>query len=110
MPVFVDHTGRRRRVAIVLGSGLGVVLIAGLIMLTAGLVSGSPVPLPGWPDAAPVEGPPAPPAPEPTPSQRPAARRTTVPAPGTTVIPTPANTGNGNGNGHGRPSKTPGKP
>jgi hypothetical protein len=113
MPVFVDHTGRRRRVAIVLGSGLGVVLIIGLVMLTAGLVSGSPVPLPGWPDAAHVEegGNQPTPAPVPTWSQEPAAKRSTDP-----TVPTPATTsdapgnGNGNGNGHGRPTKTPGKP
>jgi hypothetical protein len=109
-PVFVDHTGRRRRAAIVLGSGLGVVLIMGLIMLTAGLVTGSPMPLPGWPDAAQVDDgvAPATPAPRPSQAQTPGAKKTTSPAATTSV--TPAGPGNGNGNGHGRPSKTPGKP
>jgi hypothetical protein len=109
-PVFVDHTGRRRRAAIVLGSGLGVVLIVGLIMLTAGLVTGSPMPLPGWPDAAQVEEGVGPPTPVPAPSQaqNPGPKKSTAPAVATSV--TPTGPGNGNGNGHGRPSKTPGKP
>jgi hypothetical protein len=109
-PVFVDHTGRRRRAAIVLGSGLGVVLIVGLIMLTAGLVTGSPMPLPGWPDAAHVEegvGP-ATAVPAPTPAQTSGPKKSTAPTVATSV--TPTGPGNGNGNGHGRPSKTPGKP
>jgi hypothetical protein len=109
-PVFVDHTGRRRRAAIVLGSGLGVVLIVGLIMLTAGLVTGSPMPLPGWPDAAQVEDGvgPATPVPARSQAQTPGPKKSAVPTVATSV--TPTGQGNGNGNGHGRPSKTPGKP
>lgn len=109
-PVFVDSSGRRRRAVLVLGSGLGVLLVTGLVMLLAGLFTGSPGQLPGWPDAAHPE-PAATPAQEPepaptsaTPQQRPTATPTTAPAT------TPPGNGNGNGNGHGRPSKTPGKP
>lgn len=112
-PVFVDHTGRRRRAAIVLGSGLGVLLVVGLIMLTAGLLSGAPVRLPGWPDTAQgdLEGTVPTPAAvtQPTSSKAPAAKPTvSVPAPQPSV--TATGPGNGNGNSHGRPSKTPGKP
>uniref|UniRef100_UPI001B8B49E1 hypothetical protein n=1 Tax=Allorhizocola rhizosphaerae TaxID=1872709 RepID=UPI001B8B49E1 len=69
-PVFVDLTGRRRRAAIVLGGGLGVFLVLGLITLFAGLLTSSPVPLPGWPESvqrgaevAPAPAPSAPAAP-----------------------------------------------
>ncbi|GIH07641.1 hypothetical protein Rhe02_57080 [Rhizocola hellebori] len=108
-PVFVDHTGRRRRVAIVLGSGLGVVLVIGLIVLTAGLVTGAPLPLPGWPDAAHVDDGVAPtPVPAPAPGRTSVPKKTTTPTTATSAAAT--GPGNGNGNGHGRPSKTPGKP
>lgn len=106
-PVFVDSTGRRRRAAIILGSGLGVLLITGLIVLMAGLFSGSPVKLPGWPDAAPDAAPSVAPQPQPSVTSRKPA--TTGPA-----TPTVSTTGPGNGNGNGqgnshRPSK-PTKP
>ncbi|MEV0570368.1 hypothetical protein [Dactylosporangium sp. NPDC050588] len=49
-PVFVDRTGRRRRLFTVLGAGLGVLLAAGCALLIAGLLGASPVPLPGLPE------------------------------------------------------------
>lgn len=113
-PVFVDHTGRRRRAAIVLGSGLGLLLVLGLVMLSVGLVSGAPVPIPGWPDAAQVEQEVASPTVAPTRgADSPVVRRSTAAAPQPTTAPTdpPGNgNGNGNGNGHGRPTRSPGKP
>lgn len=112
-PVFVDHTGRRRRVAIAVGSALGVLLVVGLVMLTAGLLSGTPVPLPGWPDTAQRGREEAVPTPRPSPSKvnkpgvtKPTQTATTTPRASATAT----RPGNGNGHGHGRPSKSPGKP
>jgi hypothetical protein len=48
-PVFVDRSGRRRRLFTSLGAGLGVVLVVGCVLLVAGLMGSSPVPLPGLP-------------------------------------------------------------
>jgi hypothetical protein len=99
----------------VLGSGLGVLLVVGLITLIMGLLTGSPLPLPGWPDAVHGEaGNPAATAPavapqDPTPIPTP----NYTPGPGTTPTSpgaVPTTHGNGNGNSH-RPTKSPpGKP
>jgi hypothetical protein len=48
-PVFVDRTGRRRRLAIFVGLGIGAGLLASLALIIAGLVGGSATPSPGWP-------------------------------------------------------------
>lgn len=109
-PIFVDHSGRRRRAVVVLGSGLGVLLIVGLIMVAAGLFNGSPIPLPGWPDAVHGEaGNSAPTDPAATPD--PDSTPKTIPSPLTiTTSPTTSPThGNGQGTSH-RPTKSPGKP
>ncbi len=50
-PVFVDRSGRRRRLFTILGAGLGVLLAAGSLLLVAGLMGSSPVPLPGLPQS-----------------------------------------------------------
>lgn len=50
-PVFVDQSGRRRRLAVLIGSALGGLLIAILGLLLAGLSGAVGVPLPGFPDA-----------------------------------------------------------
>ena len=50
-PVFVDRSGRRRRLFTSLGAGLGVLLAAGSLLLVAGLMGSSPVPLPGLPQS-----------------------------------------------------------
>ncbi|MFF5230780.1 hypothetical protein [Dactylosporangium sp. NPDC000521] len=83
-PVFVDRSGRRRRLFTILGAGLGVLLVAGCALLIAGLLGASPVPLPGLPEngqmgrhqaglgTAPTSGTPARPSAKPT-SARPAA-------------------------------------
>ncbi|BCL15154.1 hypothetical protein [Micromonospora sagamiensis] len=49
-PVFVDRTGRRRRLSILAGTGLGLGLLASLGLIAAGLFTSSSVPLPGWSD------------------------------------------------------------
>ena len=93
----------------VLGSGLGVLLIVGLIMLAAGLFNGSPIPLPGWPDL--VHGEAGNPVSTPAVTGPGGSTPDTLPDPPTTAAPTPATTthGNGQGTSH-RPTKTPGKP
>lgn len=50
-PVFVDRSGRRRRLFTGLGAGLGVLLVLGSLLLVAGLLGSSPVPLPGLPQS-----------------------------------------------------------
>lgn len=49
-PVFVDRTGRRRRLAVLAGSGLGAGLLVSLGAIALGLFAGGSVPVPGWPD------------------------------------------------------------
>jgi len=48
-PVFVDRSGRRRRLVTVLGAAFGVLLLLGLIGLGASLMGGDPAQPPGWP-------------------------------------------------------------
>ncbi|MFD0823557.1 hypothetical protein ACFQ0D_35730, partial [Micromonospora zhanjiangensis] len=48
-PVFVDRTGRRRRLTVLIGTGAGTVLVASLVALFAGLLGGSPTAIPDWP-------------------------------------------------------------
>ncbi|MEV4510698.1 hypothetical protein AB0K00_17220 [Dactylosporangium sp. NPDC049525] len=48
-PVFVDRSGRRRRLITAFGAAFGVVLAMGGVLLAAGLMGSSPVPLPGLP-------------------------------------------------------------
>ncbi|MGC5017263.1 hypothetical protein [Micromonospora sp. DT47] len=57
-PVFVDRTGKRRRLTVIAGSLMGVGLLTGLVLILAGLFGGSSVELPGWTDPkdrAPIE-------------------------------------------------------
>lgn len=49
-PVFVDGTGRRRRLAVFAGGGIGVGLLVSLTLIVVGLFTGSPLPVPGWPE------------------------------------------------------------
>jgi hypothetical protein len=48
--VFVDRSGRRRRLVVASGAAFGVLVLLALTMLVAGLFGASPVPLPGLPD------------------------------------------------------------
>ncbi len=50
-PVFVDRTGRRRRIVLLIGVGLATVLVSGLVVLAIGLSAGSGWHVPGFPDA-----------------------------------------------------------
>lgn len=132
-PVFVDRTGRRRRLTVIAGTAMGLGLLASLGLILAGLFFDSSVPIPGWSDTKvhpPIEagvdapGGPQPatsgsrrpepatgttaPLPSSAPTTRPpATRTTTAPAPQpTTSVP-------GQGDEHrssAKPSRTPGKP
>ena len=126
-PVFVDRTGRRRRITVLAGASIAVGLLVSLGLIVAGLFGGSTIPLPGWPDSnVPRQGeaeirpsadpelttPPQPvvattsrtarPSPAPSPTTAPGSRPTGTDRPGAndpTRIPP----------GH-RPGKSPGKP
>lgn len=118
-PVFVDHTGRRRRLARNVGIAVGCALVAYLAVVAFGLVSGSGAPLTPWPDAGPSRVGALPPqrgsaghgtarprttqrTAVPTPSSRetsaPRSRTSSRTAPGT-AAPTPARAGRGHAYG-----------
>lgn len=112
--VFVDRSGRRRRLVTLVGAALGVLLVASLSIMVAGMVSSGPVSIPGWPDAGARPGEGATPQPTdggtgPAGGELPAPVTTTAPAP----QPTSAAPGQGTDRRRdpgGRPSKSPGKP
>ncbi|MEV4490927.1 hypothetical protein AB0K04_12500 [Micromonospora coxensis] len=130
-PVFVDRTGRRRRITVVVGTAMGLGLLTSLGLILAGLFGDTSVPLPGWTDPKarpPVEagidgldefGQPARPTARPTPVTdtavpSPTATRTTSPAPDAPTAGPPSATDTVPGQGDERrttkPSRTPGKP
>jgi hypothetical protein len=102
-PVFVDRSGRRQRIAVALGSLLGMVLLTVLGVLTAGMF-GASVSLPGLPDVGGNGGPGG--SAGPVATQR--AVPQTTPGPATTApggvvtLPTGVPTNRGRG-----PSQTP---
>ena len=126
-PVFVDQTGRRRRVTVLAGASIAVGLLVSLGLIVAGLFGGSAVPLPGWPDSrVPRQGEaefppidvgsttPTEPRPATTPART--ARPTSPPSPTTAPGSRPTGTDRPGANdptrvppGH-RPSKSPGRP
>lgn len=87
-PVFVDPSGRRRRIVRRAGIALGCLLAAYLVIVAFGLVTGARAPLTPWPDvkpsarnALPGHGAPVtrrersrPATPTPTPTPRPSSR------------------------------------
>jgi len=123
--VFVDRSGRRRRVVVGTGVGLAVVAVAALAALVAGLVAtGGPGPAPGWPAAEHVEAsgavigrPPAPAASTPrtgprrTPGRSPEAPTSAAPPASSPTATASARPGRGQGRSN-RPThtKSPGKP
>ncbi|RAO43428.1 hypothetical protein GAR06_04560 [Micromonospora saelicesensis] len=131
-PVFVDGTGRRRRLTVIAGTAMGLGLLTSLVLIAAGLFLDTSVPLPGWsedsrgtrPVEAGVDGV-KPPRVAESPSPSPAAR-TSAPLPRANPTsdrsPTTAATATGTpsaidqpgrGDEHRRnakPSRSPGKP
>lgn len=128
-PVFVDRSGRRRRLSVVAGTGIGVGLFASLCLILAGLFTGSSVPLPGWPEpkaprpveagvdelgASPGLRPTADPTAAPAPSRTPTARATSQPGvapsaqPSRSAVPGQGDTRRSEQAG--KPSRSPGKP
>jgi hypothetical protein len=126
-PVFLDRTGRRRRLFTLAGTAGGLLLAVAVLALLAGFTGVEPAALPGWGDATPAPGPSrgaaatttttatqasrsttAPPAPRPVtrvPSS-PSASADPAPAPTTSPAPTPTATRKAKGRGH-VPTHTP---
>ena len=122
-PVFVDGTGRRRRLAVFAGVGIGVGLLVSLTLIIVGLFTGSSMPVPHWPDPAGQQQQgtvadqptPSPTAGEPTTSTvdtvTTTARSPTTPSTSTTDVAPDTTSLPGLGDQHrAKPSKTPGKP
>jgi len=59
-PVFLDRSGRRRRLVLLAGLCLGAVLIGSLALLGVGLSGASPIHIPGFPDSGAHAGGPSP--------------------------------------------------
>ncbi|SCG70925.1 hypothetical protein [Micromonospora halophytica] len=130
-PVFVDRTGRRRRITVIAGTAMGLGLLTSFGLILAGLFGDTSVPLPGWTDPkarppveAGVDGPeefgqPGRPTSRPGPVTStavpsPTATRTAAPAPTAPTAAAPSVTDTVPGQGDERrtvkPSRTPGKP
>ncbi len=116
-PVFVDGSGRRRRLARILGAGLAAGLMASLAMLLAGLFGSSPLHLPMLPDLGrpevqtrtPQPGPASPAVPGSGPIRSPASTATgTQPSVPSSSLPSHGNAPTAPpGLGRPRPSKSP---
>lgn len=128
-PVFVDGTGRRRRVSVIAGSAIGVGLLASLALILAGLFLDTSVSVPGWSDdrrpagvdgraelgeASLVTPGPSPvtstSAPAPTGSPTPGVRPTSAPSAAHPAASDHPGQGDERRESTGKPSKSPGKP
>jgi hypothetical protein len=112
-PIFVDGTGRRRKVFTVIAAAAGVLLTSAAAILIAGFFGAGPSSLPGLPDLPPaqqevarVPEPPSSPVPsrlEGAPGNRPSQNGTNQ----SSSVSTSDTRGNGNGN---RPTRPPNHP
>lgn len=128
-PVFVDRTGRRRRLTLLAGTAMALGMLTSLGLIAAGLFTDSSVSLPGWSEdppgqqpieagvdglgSAPSTGPP------PSPVTSTAAPVRSVPS-GTTAAPVPTGPrkspaatdrpGQGDERRTAKPSRSPGRP
>jgi hypothetical protein len=116
-PVFVDHTGRRRRLVAAAATAGALVLTLAVLALLAGFTSVGPVPVPGFPAARTGHAKPTQPTfpqTDPTPATTPASAVTSRPptagpsagAPSVTSAPTASPTLTPRGNGR-SPSHRP---
>jgi hypothetical protein len=109
--VFLDRSGRRRRFAVLLGTGLATALLTGLGALAVALSGSTDVKIPGFPDSdrradAPEDRPPATPRTTSTLPPPPGADTTSDPA--SVVATTPTVTPSSRRPGNGRnPTHTP---
>jgi hypothetical protein len=99
-PVFVDHTGRRRRVLTIAGCAGGALLTVTTVALLSGFTGVSPASLPGLPFG---NAPGAATQPAPSPAGRPAR----VGPPTLPPASLPARTGATSGSANGSPSASP---
>jgi hypothetical protein len=115
-PVFLDRSGRRRRFAVLLGTGLATALLAGLGALAVALSGSTDVTIPGFPDSdrradAPDDRPPATTPGTPPTLVRPPAEADTTSDPASVVVTTPTVTPSSRRPGNGRnPTHTPPRP
>ncbi|GAA4605750.1 hypothetical protein BJY16_005514 [Actinoplanes octamycinicus] len=96
-PVFVDRSGRRRRLVMAAGATGGLVLLLAVATLLAGLTGAGPSAVPGWPAPAATRAKAQPsPSPSPSPSRSPrvvtSTRKQTTPGSVRTSTPPPAAT------------------
>ena len=93
VPVFVDGSGRRRRLLAVVGTSIAVVLLVALTLLGASLSGASPLRVPGFPDLAKPNNGPGTEGTVPV-TGRPLTQNTapTNPTPGLTLTPGPTGT------------------
>jgi hypothetical protein len=112
-PVFVDHSGRRRRLFKLIGVALAVALTSTLGAFVAGLVGMAPAGLPGWPNDGRKAQPAVTPAPstartgagQEPPGGLPGTSANATPTVGASPTPSPTRTNNGR-----RPTSRPTPP
>lgn len=80
-PVFVDRSGRRRRLILIAGTAGTLVLLAAIVALLAGFTGAGPAVVPGWPGAD---------AGRPAPNARVAGTRSSPPPPVATASARPS--------------------
>jgi len=107
--VFLDRSGRRRRLVKAVGVGLGAVLVASLALIVAAVSTASPVHLPGFPDIGLNAGHPAGVTATPTPSgpARPGSDGRAGPVPSASAIGDVVPTATASPSGRSKPGRGP---